>query len=119
LLLRGTSRAYIVLLVNTANEAALTVAQTILSQLGGAGRLAMMCGCKNFLADENSVQFKVGSNAKKVTACRVVLEPSDTYTVEFYAGRGVNIRKVSECSDVYADSLRSMFESKTGMYLSF
>ena len=119
LLLRGTSSALILLCMNTANEAALTVAQTILSQLGGTGLLAMMCGCKNFLADENSVQFKVGSNAKKVTACRIVLDASDTYTVEFYAGRGLNIRKVSECSDVYADMLRGMFESKTGMYLSF
>jgi hypothetical protein len=105
--------------MNTANETALTVAQTILAQLGGTGRLAMMCGCKQFMADSNSVLFKVGSNAKKVTACRVVLDPSDTYTVEFYAGRGLNIRKVSECSDVYADMLREIFESKTGMYLTF
>jgi hypothetical protein len=105
--------------MNTANETTLTVAQTILAQLGGAGRLAMMCGCKGFLGDDNSVQFKVGSNPKKVTACRVVLDASDTYTVEFYAGRGLNIRKVSECSDVYADSFRAMFESKTGMYLTF
>ncbi len=97
----------------------LDVAKTILSQLGGAGNLAMMCGCKDFAADVNSVQFKVGSNAKKVTACRVVLEPSDTYTVEFYAGRGLKMRKTAEHSDVYADQLRKFFETETGMYLSF
>jgi len=104
---------------SAAQQTELTVAQTILSQLGGAGTLAMMCGCKQFLGDENSVQFKVGTNGKKVTVCRIVIDPSDTYTVEFYAGRGINLRKVYECSDVYADMLREIFETQTGMYLSF
>ncbi len=101
------------------NAANLQVAETILQQLGGAGRLRMFAGCKDFAGDENSVQFKVGKNEKKVTCCRIVLDASDTYTVVFYAGRSVNLKKVYECSDVYNDSLVSIFEAQTGMYLSF
>lgn len=105
--------------MNNAQQTELTVAQTILSQLGGAGTLAMMCGCSQFAGDEASVQFKVGWNAKRVTACRIVLDPSDTYTVEFYAGRGVSMRKVHESADIYCDALRGLFEAQTGMYLTF
>ena len=100
------------------NTNQLVVAETILSQMGGKRALAVLCGCKDFAGDEASVQFKVGSNGKKVTACRVVLDASDTYTVEFFAGRGAHMRKVYDCSDVYADSLRGIFEAQTGMYLS-
>jgi hypothetical protein len=104
---------------NMNSAASLQVAETILQQLGGARMLGMMCGCKDFGGTENSVQFKIGSNEKKVTLCRIVLDPSDTYTVEFYAGRGLKIRKVWEMSDVYADSLMDIFEAQTGMYLTF
>lgn len=95
------------------------VANTILAQLGGAGRLAMMCGCKQFVGGENSLSFKVGSNAKKVTAMMVTLDPTDTYTVAVFTGRGINMTKREELSDVYAEDLKRIFESTTGMYLSF
>lgn len=110
---------YIKTMNSAAQQTDLTVAETILNQLGGTGRLAMMCGCKDFAGDTSSVQFKVGKNTKKVTACRVVLDPTDTYTVEFYVGRGLNIRKTSESSLIYADQLRPLFEEQTGMYLTF
>lgn len=97
----------------------LEVAQTILNQLGGNGRLAMMCGCKDFAGDSTSVQFKIGTNGKRVTCCRIVLDPSDTYTVTFYSGRGVKMREAVSHSDVYADMLRHLFERETGMYLTF
>jgi hypothetical protein len=100
------------------NAASLQVAETILQQLGGSGILGMMCGCKDFVGSADSVQFKIGSNEKRVSLCRIVLDPSDTYTVEFYKGRGVNMKKVRELSDVYADSLKDIFETETGMYLT-
>lgn len=95
------------------------VAQTILNQLGGVGRLAMMCGCKDFVSSPSSVSFKVGTNAKKVSAMIITLDPSDTYTVAFFKGRGINMTKAEELSDVYAEDLKRIFESSTGMYLSF
>lgn len=94
----------------------LTVAKTILDQLGGTGVLTMMCGRKGYLGDKDSVSFKVGKNARGVTACRIVLLPSDTYQVTFF-GRSYGIK--SEHTDVYVDVLRDLFERETGMYLTF
>lgn len=95
------------------------VANTILAQLGGAGLLAMMCGCKNFVGGSNSLTFKVGTNEKKVTAMVITLDPTDTYTVAVFKGRGIGMAKSEELSDVYAEDLKRIFESSTGMYLSF
>lgn len=101
-----------------AAAADLTVAETILSQLGGPSRLAAMCGCKDFVGDAKSVYFKVGTNAKKITACSVLLDLDDTYTVIFYVGHGLKLREASAHPGVYCDMLRPLFESQTGMYLS-
>lgn len=96
-----------------------TVAETILAQLGGFGRLIAMTGAKDFLYDANSVQFRIGSGARKrINRIKVTLDPSDTYTIELYAGRGLKIRTVESFSDVYADSLRATVERATGFYLS-
>lgn len=108
--------------MNTTQQTEAAVAQTILAQLGGIGRLTMMCGCKNFVAgntNNQGVHFKVGTNGKKVSAMSIVLEANDTYTVKVWAGRGVNMKKVEELSEVYAEDLVRIFESATGMYLSF
>lgn len=94
----------------------LTVANTILEQLGGTGILKLMCGCSGFVGDTDSVSFKVGKNAKGVIACRIQLLPSDTYKVTFY-GRTYAVK--SEHTDVYVDVLRELFERETGMYLTF
>ena len=98
----------------------LTVATTILSQLaGGTGRLSMMIGAYGFVGSDNSITFRFKARAKNGSnAFRVVLDPSDTYTVEFISVRGSS-RKVKESfSDIYADSLTTLFERKTGLYLS-
>jgi len=95
------------------------VAQTILNQLGGINRLVMMAGCKGFVAAPTSVHFKLGSNEKKATAMMITLDPTDTYTVKVFKGRGVNMTKSEELSDVYAEDLVRIFEASTGMYLSF
>lgn len=103
------------------------VANTILDQLGGANRLAMMCGCKDFVGDAKGVWFKVGKGArlggemlgKSVTACAVFLDETDTYTVCFYAGRGVHMQEAYKVPGVYADQLRPIFEAQTGMFLTF
>lgn len=105
--------------MNTTAQNQNEVAQTILAQLGGASRLAMMAGCKDFGASPTSVHFKVGTNAKKIGAMKITLDPNDTYTVKFFTGRGVNLKAGEVLSDVYAEDLVRIFEEKTGMYLSF
>ena len=43
---------------------------------------------------------------------------SDTYMMTFYAGRGLKMAPSSVVLDVYADQLRGIFESKTGLRVS-
>lgn len=97
----------------------MTVANTIREQIGN--RVFMMLGAKNLMGDEKSLTFQIGRNAQGVTHIRVQLDPSDTYTMQFIKiGRAPGYKKtiVAEASDIYADNLRRVIESKTGMYTS-
>jgi len=93
-----------------------TIASTIASQIGN--RAFAMMGAKNLVAGDKSLTFKVGTNAKKVTHIVVELEPSDTYTVRFVrvSRGGAVVSNVSQ--DVYADSLHTVIQNHTGLYLS-
>lgn len=94
------------------------VATTILAQLGGR-RACAMIGAKSLVSDGPALIVKFKARAKEgINAFKVTLDPCDTYTVEFWAQRGLNVRKVASCSDVYADSLRTVIEAETGLYLS-
>jgi hypothetical protein len=90
------------------------VAMTILEQLGGMPNLKMMTGAKGFLADHRGVQFKVGSNAKGVTAMRIELNAEDTYDIRVVYRGG----KVIPHFGIYAEDLKPFFERETGMYLT-
>lgn len=94
-------------------------ANTILQQMGGMGRLVAMTGAHNFLALDNGVQFKF-KGSRVANSCRVVLDPSDTYTVEFHkiTKRGLEVKEVKSLSGVYCDMLVELFEGTTGLYLT-
>lgn len=94
------------------------IANTILQQMGGANRIAAMTGAQ-FLALDNGVQFRF-KGSRIANSCRVILDPSDTYTVEFHkiTKRGLNCKVVKSLSGVYCDMLTEIFESTTGLYLS-
>jgi len=95
------------------------VAKIIASQIGN--RAFQMLGAKDLMGDENSLTFRIGRNAQGVTHIKVTLDPSDTYTMQFLkVGRAPRFEKkvLSEASDIYADNLRKVIESKTGMYTS-
>ena len=95
-----------------------TTAKTILEQLGGTRRLMAMIGASDFVFGDRSLQFSFGKAAKGIRKARIELDASDTYTVRFYAGRGLSIREVETCEGVYDDALKRTFESVTGLYLS-
>lgn len=96
-------------------EAGAEIANTILQQMGGTGRIRAMTGAKQFVALPNGVQFKwPAPDRGKPNTVRILLEPSDTYTVEFYNG----LRKMSTHSDIYNEDLKKLFEQQTGLYLS-
>lgn len=100
----------------------LTVANTILAQLGGGGRLTAMIGAQNFLGDATSLKFQFAAPAKNgANLVRIQLDPSDTYTVEFYKiGRAPKseCEKINSLSFVYDDQLVPVIESETGLRLT-
>lgn len=97
----------------------LTVANTILAQLGGSRVLNAMLGIKSFVGSENSLSFswKVRGARNSINAVRVVLDPSDTYTVEFIRARQGARVVVETRSDVYCDGLVDLIEARTGLSL--
>lgn len=101
--------------MNLRDTSTLTVANMIRDQLG---RMAFaMMGASMLSGDHRSLQFRI-KGSPKVNSIRIVLDPSDTYTVQFWRLRGINAKLVSEFSDIYADSLRRLIEKETGLYLS-
>ena len=91
----------------------LTVAKTILEQLGGEHFVAMT-GAKDFVGTEDSLTFKVGSNPKHVSHVRVTQTPGDLYAVTFFR-RG----KAPQIMDgICCDTLQEVFTDNTGLYIS-
>jgi len=94
----------------------MTVAKTILAQLGG-NKFIAMTGAKDFVGGANSLQFSISSRLtkNKSNKVRIVLDPSDTYTMTFYKIRGIDFKEVDSVSDVYAEDLQRIFTAKTGL----
>ncbi len=96
------------------------VADTLIAQLGGAGQLRAMLGTTLLAVDENSVTFNFRM-VRKANRCRVTYQPGlDLYSVEFFlmSARCTSCKLVETYSQVYADQLRSLFESATGLRMS-
>lgn len=101
------------------SEVDLTVANTILQQLGGR-RFILMTGAKDFVGDANSLMFRIGKNSGGVSKVKIILEPSDTYRVIFYRIRqtrktAAQITIVHEADDIYFDQLPDLFKRITGL----
>ena len=94
------------------------VAQTIIDQLGRQARVMM--GIKHILYSDAAIHFAIGSGSpKKVTKIVIAYEAgSDTYTLRFYAGKGIKIRMLTEVDGVYADGMHRVLESETGFRTS-
>ena len=99
--------------------AATRLAETILNQMGGAGRVRAMTGAQ-FAIIDNGVEIRWPSRTPtKGNMCSVVLEPCDTYTVTFFNKRAGTKKQVAQLEDVYCDCLVRVFEAQTGYYLHF
>ncbi len=94
------------------------IAQTILSQIGGARRLTLMTGAKHFLAIESGLQFKIGGGARNGINCvRITLTPADEYTVEFIRTRKMTATVMAKHENAQAEDLVKLFEHATGWTL--
>ena len=100
------------------NTAQLTVANTILAQLGG-NRFLAMTGARNLMGGENMLTMKLGKGALNgITHLTVTLDADDTYTVKFQRVHGCKVTDKGETSGVYADMLRDLFTTTTGFLTS-
>lgn len=99
------------------------VANEILRQLGG-NRFKAMTGASQFVGGENMLQFRIPTSRKgRINKLRIVLEPSDTYTVKAYRierpgkrnGYQMACHEVAVRSDVYCDALQEVFTDLTGL----
>jgi hypothetical protein len=96
----------------------MTVAKTILDQLGGKRFLAMT-GAKNLIGSATTLSFTLPGNPgfvkSGINVCRVTLTPADTYTVEYLRVRSGNVHTVETCTDIYAENLEECFSRETGL----
>jgi len=97
----------------------LTVAQTILEQLGG-NRFRVMTGAKHLSGDKDSLTFKLPMNLTKgrINWVRITLKPQDFYEIEYMSLRAGVIKHVHTSPEVYVETLRSDFETNTGLRTS-
>lgn len=91
----------------------MTIAQTILEQLGG-GRFVVMTGARAFVSTGKGLRFRVPSRTANVV--EITLTPSDEYNMTFSYIRGSSVREVKQFEGVYFDQLQSLFTEVTGMY---
>jgi hypothetical protein len=96
----------------------MTVANTILEQLGGR-MFRIMTGAKDFVGDANSLKFKLPKAQKGIKYVRITLTPEDLYDVEFAKLKGLEWTVISKSEGVYVDMLRKLFETETGLYVRF
>jgi hypothetical protein len=94
----------------------LTVAQTILTQLGGT-RFMAMTGAKDFLGSESALTFSLPRIADcKVRKVRVELTDDDLYKVTFWRfGKRPALKVEAEIDGVYCDALQEVFTRHTGL----
>lgn len=98
----------------------LTVAKTILQQLGGS-HFRVMTGARNFVGSDDSLMFDLPPcdfKLKDIDRVRITLTPMDVYEVAFCTRKGGQLAVVETVEDVYCDTLRDVFERVTGLLTS-
>ena len=100
----------------------MTVAKTILEQLGG-NRFKMMTGAHTFTGLPNGLSFRLpgggGFCKNGVNFVRIILNAEDTYDIEFVKLRGVKFYVKAERKSIYAEDLRQVFTRETGIETNF
>jgi hypothetical protein len=96
----------------------MTVAKTILEQLGG-NKFRVMTGAKNFGARDNSLSMRIGRNSSNSNYLKITLNSMDTYDMKFCKlTRKFEEKSVTEYENIYNDMLTDQFTAHTGMYTS-
>ena len=95
----------------------LQIAKNILEQLGG-NKFVAMTGAKNLSSLGNGLSFRLpgaGFTKNGINYVKIILDPSDTYTVEFGRIRGNTYTVINTTNDIYHDMLQEIFTKYTGL----
>ena len=94
----------------------MTVAKTILEQLGG-NKFRVMTGAKHFGATEDYLSMRIGRNKTNSNYLKITLNMMDLYDMKFcQVTKNFEEKSVKEYNNVFNDQLTDIFESHTGMY---
>ncbi len=95
------------------------VAETILKQMGGSGRLRAMIGAHNFSTSGNDLSFLFPNRQRsKGNAVKVSYDVGkDLYDMDFFNVSIKGSKKVASFSDLYWDGLIETFQRQTGLAL--
>lgn len=94
------------------------IANTIIQQLGGRGKLTAMIGMWNLTQEVNGTSFRF-KRSKVANYVKIILN-GDTYTVEFMlinAAKGI-CQTTKTYPLIYDHMLKSIFQNYTGLRLS-
>jgi hypothetical protein len=92
------------------------IANTILSQLGGARRLNIMTGAYNFVDLGSGLSFKLKN--QRANYVKIKLNSMDLYDIEVGRIRGTTYKVIDSANNMYFDQLKPFIEKATGLYLS-
>jgi len=96
----------------------MSVAQTILAQLGGR-RFIAMTGAKNFSSDDNSLTFclpgKPGYVKEGINVVKIELTPADEYDMTFSRFYNYQLKEKHKLEGIYCDQLQELFTEYTGL----
>jgi len=104
----------------------MTVAETILDQLGG-NKFITMTGSKNFIAEDYALSMKLAKNKSAANHLRIYLNGLDLYEMEFSKVtfpkfnlktgkmRNGENKEIVKYNGVMFDQLQSLFTSVTGL----
>ena len=115
-------------MIDYSHEEQRAIADTIIQQMGGFGKITAMTSANTFLSHpEGGVSFKF-KGSRKANYVKIILNSMDLYDLEFgkigtkkteFPGvRMPTYKVVREFDGAYNDMLKSIFEETTGLYLS-
>ena len=97
----------------------LVVANTIVQQMGGAGKLRAMIGAHTYVGSDTGLQFQF-KGCRTANKVQITLGGLDLYKMEIFQLRsgGTEAREVYSEDMLYFDMLIPEFEKATGLCLS-
>jgi len=93
------------------------IANEILRQLGGAGRLKAMINGKDYVGLPAGLQFGFMRAKNGINKVRIELNANDLYDVQFYKIRGADFKIMAEVKGLYFDMLAGAFWDHAGLAL--